>query len=89
MSSGWMILAAVLAASVAFYQLLGLRLIVRSEHYARFELPKGEATFSLHVVNGPIPRENAPQLYFEVADVVFETRRTGRQVVLAMLPGRR
>lgn len=64
-----------LAASIAFYQLLGLRLIVRSEHYARFELPKGEATFSLHVVEGPIPRENAPQLYFEVADVVFETRR--------------
>jgi catechol 2,3-dioxygenase-like lactoylglutathione lyase family enzyme len=27
--------------SVAFYQTLGLRLIVKSPHYARFELPDG------------------------------------------------
>jgi len=64
-----------LAASIAFYQTLGLKLIVRSDHYARFELPEGEATFSLHVVEGDIPRENAPQLYFEVHDVAFEVRR--------------
>lgn|SRR5690606_21537597 len=64
-----------LAASIAFYELLGLRLIVRSEHYARFELPEGESTFSLHVVEGPIARENAPQLYFEVTDVEFAARR--------------
>lgn len=64
-----------LDASIAFYQLLGLRLIVQSPHYARFELPKGEATFSLHLTDGPIPRENAPQLYFEVSDVVFEVNR--------------
>ena len=64
-----------LAQSIAFYQLLGLRLIVRSETYARFELPAGEATFSLHVVDGEIPRANAPQLYFECSDVDFEVRR--------------
>jgi catechol 2,3-dioxygenase-like lactoylglutathione lyase family enzyme len=64
-----------LEASIAFYQLLGLKLIVKSAHYARFELPEGEATFSLHVVDGGIPRENAPQLYFEVEDVERETRR--------------
>ena len=64
-----------LDASIAFYQLLGLQLIVKSPHYARFELPQGEATFSLHAVDGAIPRENAPQLYFEVEDVEFETRR--------------
>src|SRR5690606_20154507 len=52
-----------------------LRLIVKSPHYARFELPEGEATFSLHLAEGEIPRENAPQLYFEVADVDFEVRR--------------
>ena len=46
--------------SIAFYELLGLRLIVKSPHYARFELPRGEATFSLHIVDGDIPRENAP-----------------------------
>lgn len=64
-----------LDASIAFYQTLGLRLIVKSPHYARFELPRGEATFSLHVTEGPIPRDNAPQLYFEVLDVEFEVRR--------------
>jgi catechol 2,3-dioxygenase-like lactoylglutathione lyase family enzyme len=58
-----------LDASIAFYELLGLRLIVKSPHYARFELPKGEATFSLHVVDGPIPRANAPHLYFELSEV--------------------
>lgn len=35
-------------ASVAFYRLLGLRQIVDSAHYARFESPEGPATFSLH-----------------------------------------
>lgn len=58
-----------LDASIAFYELLGLRLIVKSPHYARFELPKGEATFSLHLVDGAVARENAPHLYFEVSDV--------------------
>ncbi|MEJ0043657.1 MAG: VOC family protein [Rhizomicrobium sp.] len=38
------------AASIAFYKTLGLRLIVESPHYARFELPDGEATFSIHLV---------------------------------------
>lgn len=61
--------------SIAFYQLLGLRLIVKSPHYARFELPRGEATFSLHVVEGEVPREHAPHLYFECNDVDFEIRR--------------
>jgi catechol 2,3-dioxygenase-like lactoylglutathione lyase family enzyme len=64
-----------LEASIAFYELLGLKLIVKSAHYARFELPEGEATFSLHVVYGAVPRENAPQLYFEVEDVEFEIAR--------------
>ena len=64
-----------LDASIEIYQLLGLKLIVKSEHYARFELPRGEATFSLHITDAPIPCENAPQLYFEVLDVDFEIRR--------------
>lgn len=62
-----------LDASIAFYRLLGLRLIVKSEHYARFELPKGEATFSLHLVDGPVARSNAPQLYFELSDVGLDS----------------
>jgi len=64
-----------LDASIAFYQALSLRLIVKSPHYARFELPDGEATFSLHLTDGAVPRENAPQLYFEVLDVDFEVSR--------------
>ena len=31
----------------AFYTRLGLRLIVRDDHYLRFELPDGESTFSV------------------------------------------
>lgn len=42
-----------LAASTAFYQALGLKLIVRADHYVRFECPDSDggepATFSLHV----------------------------------------
>jgi hypothetical protein len=37
-----------IAPAVAFYRGLGLRLIVLSPHYARFECPNGEATFSVH-----------------------------------------
>lgn len=44
-----MVSARDLDASVAFYRTLGLRLIVRSEDYARFECPDGESTFSLHL----------------------------------------
>ncbi|HRD27647.1 MAG TPA: VOC family protein [Caulobacter sp.] len=42
-----------LAASIAFYEALGLRLIVRNDHYARFECPDADGgeppTFSLHL----------------------------------------
>jgi len=64
-----------LDASIAFYETLGLRLIVKSPHYARFELPEGEATFSLHITDGAVPRDNAPHLYFEALDVDFEISR--------------
>src|SRR5262249_46431085 len=64
-----------LEASIAFYRQLGLKLIVKSPHYARFELPDGEATFSLHIADGEIPRERAPQIYFECDDVDAEVVR--------------
>lgn len=64
-----------LESSIAFYRLLGLKLIVKSPHYARFELPEGDATFSLHVADGDIPRDRAPQLYFECNDVDAEVAR--------------
>ena len=38
-----------LEKSIPFYETLGLKLIVKSlPHYARFECPDGESTFSLH-----------------------------------------
>jgi len=38
-----------LAASISFYRTLGLKLIVRNDHYARLECPDGGSTFSLHL----------------------------------------
>ena len=35
--------------SISFYRKLGLIQIVDSEHYARFECPEGDSTFSIHL----------------------------------------
>lgn len=67
--------AADLDQSIAFYRTLGLRLIVQSPHYARFEMPDGDATFSLHAVHGRAAQERAPQLYFECDDLEAEIER--------------
>jgi catechol 2,3-dioxygenase-like lactoylglutathione lyase family enzyme len=54
--------------SVAFYQKLGLTLIVLAEgRYARFELPEGQATLSLHATETPCAGSTV--LYFEVEDI--------------------
>ena len=54
--------------SVAFYLKIGLRLIVSSRNeYARFELPDGEATLSIHL-QATVP-QGGPIIYFEVDDV--------------------
>ncbi|WP_088342355.1 VOC family protein [Robiginitalea sediminis] len=38
--------------AIAFYTNLGMRLIVKAlPHYARFELPQGDATFSVHLAD--------------------------------------
>ena len=53
------------AASIAFYQLLGLQLIVEDlPKYARFECPKGGATFSLHHAE-QTPQDSGSVIYFE------------------------
>ena len=60
--------------SIEFYKKLGLNLIVCSGNpYARFELPNGTTTLSLHVVDGA-PPAGAVQLYFEVPDVAARVR---------------
>ncbi len=57
-----------LPASIAFYRALGFTLIVSSEHYARFIVPDGEGTFSLHLTPS-VPRDGAPVVYFECDDL--------------------
>lgn len=55
-------------ASIAFYQKLGLTLIVETAIYARFELPDGEATMSLHKTDAGLGEEGI-YVYFECADL--------------------
>ncbi len=51
--------------SIEFYEKLGLKPIVKAvPHYARFELPEGSATFSLHRVE-ELPKGEGIYLYFE------------------------
>ncbi len=74
--------------SMNFYQKMGLKLIVKAlPRYIRFELPKGDATFSVHLVT-ELPKGSGVVVYFETdaldADVkrlqelgiVFETQPT-------------
>jgi len=60
-----------LGASIAFYEALGLRLIVRADHYARFECPDSDggepATFSLHL--DPQAGGGGTVIYFEEDDL--------------------
>lgn len=53
-----------LALSIPFYQILGLTLIVKSPHYARFQCRDGNATFSLHQV-AVLPQGEGIWVYFE------------------------
>lgn len=55
--------------SIAFYRTLGLRLIVQSPHYARFELPDGESTFSIHLTENASGAGNGASVYFECDDL--------------------
>lgn len=56
------------AASVDFYKKLGLKLIVDSvPRYARFELPDGDSTFSIHTTKENLPSNTI--IYFECDDL--------------------
>jgi catechol 2,3-dioxygenase-like lactoylglutathione lyase family enzyme len=57
-----------LERSIAFYEMLGFRLIVKAAHYARFEIGDGQSTFSLHV-GETAGAANGPHLYFECIDL--------------------
>ena len=54
--------------SVAFYLQMGFTQIVASEHYARFECPDGDTTFSLHQVTLK-SAVNGIVIYFECNDL--------------------
>jgi len=67
--------AADMDASIAFYQGLGLKLIVHTHAaYARFECPMGGTTLSLHADDANAPTGGV-RIYYEVADVDAEIAR--------------
>lgn len=54
-----------LEKSIPFYETLGLKLIVKSlPHYARFECPNGNSSFSLHQTD-KLPKGDGIYIYFE------------------------
>ncbi|WP_299679682.1 VOC family protein [uncultured Tenacibaculum sp.] len=58
-----------LTKSIPFYEQLGLKLIVKAlPHYARFECPDGNATFSIHLVE-ELPVGDGIYVYFECEDL--------------------
>jgi len=57
-----------LSASEAFYRALGLHLIVRDDHYLRFECPDGGSTFSVELA-GSVPADEQVTVYFESDDL--------------------
>ncbi|MEQ3655677.1 MAG: VOC family protein [Dokdonia sp.] len=64
-----------LEKATAFYDLLGLRLIVKAmPHYVRYECPDGDATFSIHLVE-QLPQGNGVAVYFETQQLDQEVRR--------------
>ncbi|CAN5125112.1 hypothetical protein BH10PSE7_BH10PSE7_44020 [soil metagenome] len=60
--------AADLRASIAFFEMLGLKLIVETDIYARFECPEGDATMSLHKIESR-PADDGIYVYFECDDL--------------------
>jgi catechol 2,3-dioxygenase-like lactoylglutathione lyase family enzyme len=58
--------------SIEFYRRMGFVLIVEAEHYARFECPRGESTFSIHQFE--TRNENSGCV------VYFETERLDQKV---------
>jgi catechol 2,3-dioxygenase-like lactoylglutathione lyase family enzyme len=71
--------------SIMFYQTLGLKLIVSSAHYARFECPSGESTFSIHLTDSLQPCSS--WIYFELEDIdAYATQLTQKRIVFEEMP---
>lgn len=73
--------------SIVFYQQLGLILIVKAlPHYARFECPAGDATFSIHQ-SGNINTSGATWIYFEVDEPEEKIRELlAKNIAVEALP---
>lgn len=76
-----------LTKSIAFYQLMGLHLIVESlPHYARFECIEGHSTFSIHFAE-ELPRGNGVWVYFECENLdKFVDELIGKGIVFDEMP---
>jgi catechol 2,3-dioxygenase-like lactoylglutathione lyase family enzyme len=76
-----------LEKSIPFYQTLGLRLIVKSlPHYARFECPDGDSTFSIQHVE-QLPTGNGIHIYFECANLdAYVAELMNRGIVFEEMP---
>ncbi|MDX1408240.1 MAG: VOC family protein [Saprospiraceae bacterium] len=76
-----------LTRAVAFYQKLGLILIVDSiPRYARFACPHGTATFSIHQVE-QLPSGDGAHIYFECEDLdAHVAELVGQGIVFDELP---
>ena len=71
-----------LTKAIRFYETLGLKVIVKAlPHYARFECPDGNSTFSIHLVDR-LPSGDGIYIYFECTNLdehVADLREKGVQ----------
>lgn len=51
-----------------FYKGMGFALLVSAPHYARFECPEGDSTFSVHLTTGSC-QDTGVVVYFECSDL--------------------
>jgi len=63
-----------LTKSISYYEKMGLKLIVKAlPHYARFECPDGDSTFSIHQTQ-KLPSGDGIYVYFECADLDMQVK---------------
>ncbi len=75
-----------LTRSERFYRLLGLRPIVRTDSYLRFECPDGGSTFSVELVTAVSAGEQVT-IYFETESLDVEYDRLRQAgIVFDLLP---
>ena len=72
-------------ASTAFYKRLGFKQIVAAPHYARFEAPEGDATFSIATDHGAA---GGTVVYLECDDLDATVQQQIRNVVGRFPPAR-